>query len=194
MASRPERALGCSCHSKKKVDWSSPLLSLSLGAMFAFSESTGFRRARVALHSGCDFDDHRLHRSSLRWEIDGTLHADPSLELLRALVRGWNKRSSNRRAPRRTTMELFGVSIPSGWPSTTPTLAMQRGGFCASSYSFRCSTPPWTATSSTFCAQQTSQRRASARKVSTPSESASGTISGEHRKFRFISLNLTTSC
>jgi len=47
----------------KKLDWPSPLF-LSLGAMFAISESTGFRNF-VALPSGCDFDDRRLRRSSL---------------------------------------------------------------------------------------------------------------------------------
>ena len=74
----------------KKLDWSSPLF-LSLGAMFALSESTGFRKAEVALPNGCDFDDRRLRRSSLLWEIDGTLHADPSPAQLRALVRGRDK-------------------------------------------------------------------------------------------------------
>ena len=59
--------------------------------MFALSESTGLREAEVALPSGCDFDDRRLRRFSLLWEIDGTLHADPSPEQLRALVRGGGK-------------------------------------------------------------------------------------------------------
>ena len=37
------------------------------------------------------FDDRRLRRSLLLWEIDGTLHADPSPAQLRALVRGRDK-------------------------------------------------------------------------------------------------------
>jgi len=74
----------------KKLDWPSPLF-LSLGAVFALSESTGFRKAEVALPSGCDFDDRRLRRSSLLWEINGTLHADPSPAQLRALVQGRDK-------------------------------------------------------------------------------------------------------
>jgi len=67
----------------------------------------------------------------------------------------------------------LGRLIRSGWSLTTPALQMQRGGYCASSRSFRCagggerrhrfssprrhssrfSTPPLAATSSTFCAQ-----------------------------------------
>ena len=48
------------------------------------------------------------------------------------------RRSSNRRALRQTATERFGVPVPSGWSSTTLTFPMQRSGFCASSYSFRC--------------------------------------------------------
>jgi len=59
--------------------------------MFVLSGNTGFRKAKVALPSGCDFDDRRLRRSSLLREIDGTLHADSSPEQLRALVRGREK-------------------------------------------------------------------------------------------------------
>ena len=41
------------------------------------------------------------------------------------------RRSSNRRAPRRTKTERSGVPIPYGWSSTTPTLPTQRGGYYA---------------------------------------------------------------
>ena len=58
---------------------------------FPKKRSTGFRKAEVALPNGCDFDDRRLRRSLLLWEIDGTLHADPSPAQLRALVRGRDK-------------------------------------------------------------------------------------------------------
>ena len=45
----------------------------------------------MALSSGCEFDDRHLRRSSLLWEIDGMLYADPSLEQLCALVWGRDK-------------------------------------------------------------------------------------------------------
>ena len=106
--------------------------------MFAFSESTGFRTAEVALPYGYDFDDRRLRRSSLLWEIDGTLHADPSPEQLRAFVLGRDKAVIESPRSKAATTERFGVPIPSGWSSRTPTLPTQRGGYCASSYSFRC--------------------------------------------------------
>ena len=74
----------------KRLDWSSPLF-LSLGAMIALAAGTGFRKAEVALPAGCDFDDRRLRRSSLLWEIDGVLCADPSPALLGGLVSGRDK-------------------------------------------------------------------------------------------------------
>ena len=74
----------------KELHWSSQTF-LSLGAMFVLSGNTGFRKAKVALPSGCDFDDRRLRRSSLLGGIDVTLHVDPSPEQLRTLVRGRDK-------------------------------------------------------------------------------------------------------
>ena len=67
------------------IDWDAPFF-ISLAAMFAVAGSTGFRKAEVALPSATTFDDRRLSRASLLWRIDGTLHADPSAELLRSLV------------------------------------------------------------------------------------------------------------
>ena len=74
----------------KVLDWSSTLF-LNLGAMFALGVSTGFRKAEVALPNGAEFDDRRLRRGSVLWEIDGTVHADPPPELLRCLTRGRDK-------------------------------------------------------------------------------------------------------
>jgi hypothetical protein len=48
--------------------WDSPLF-LCLGAMIALAAGTGFRKAVVALPSGVEFDDCRLRRSSLLWEM-----------------------------------------------------------------------------------------------------------------------------
>jgi integrase len=70
---------------KRVLDWSSPLF-VSLGAMFALGGGTGFRKAEVALPNGVAFDDRRLRRGSLLWEIDGVLHVDPAPELLEGLV------------------------------------------------------------------------------------------------------------
>ena len=78
-------ALGSKC-----LDWSTPFF-LSLGAMIALAAGTGFRKAEVALPAGCSFDDRRLRRSSLLWEIDGVLYADPSPALLGSLVSGRDK-------------------------------------------------------------------------------------------------------
>ena len=69
----------------RTLDWDSPCFA-SLGAMFALAGGTGFRKAEVALPSGTRFDDRRLRRGSLLWEIDGALHVDPAPELLEALV------------------------------------------------------------------------------------------------------------
>jgi len=68
-----------------KIDWFSAL-SLCLGAMFALGGGTGFRKSEVALPAATTFDDRRLRRSSVLWHIDGTLHSDPSLELLSSMV------------------------------------------------------------------------------------------------------------
>ena len=46
----------------KQLNWRDPL-SLCLGAMFALSESTGFRKSEVALPNGEAFDDRRLRRA-----------------------------------------------------------------------------------------------------------------------------------
>ncbi len=73
-----------------RLSWESPLF-LSLGAMIALAAGTGFRKAEVALPSGTPFDDRRLRRSSLLWEIDGVIVADPSPQALRSLVRGRDK-------------------------------------------------------------------------------------------------------
>ena len=74
----------------RKLDWSSTLF-LNLGAMFALSVGTGFRKAEVALPSGVELDDRRLHRSSVKWQIDGVIFADPSPEQLKCMVRGRDK-------------------------------------------------------------------------------------------------------
>ena len=74
----------------KTLDWSDTLF-LNLGAMFALGESTGFRKAEVALPNDAPFDDRRLRRSSVLWQIDGVIYADPSPDLLRSLVRGRDK-------------------------------------------------------------------------------------------------------
>ena len=74
----------------KTLDWSDALF-LNLGAMFALGESTGFRKAEVALPNDAPFDDRRLRRSSVLWQIDGVIYADPSPDLLRSLVRGRDK-------------------------------------------------------------------------------------------------------
>jgi hypothetical protein len=64
------------------LSWDTPSF-LSFGAMVALAVDTRFCKAEVALPYGVDFfDDHRLRRLSLLWEIDGTLHADPSPALL----------------------------------------------------------------------------------------------------------------
>ena len=44
--------------------------------MFALAGSTGFRKAEVALPSGCAFDDRRLSRASVLWRINGVVYAD----------------------------------------------------------------------------------------------------------------------
>jgi hypothetical protein len=54
--------------------------------MIALAAGTGFRKAEVALPSGVEFDDRRLRRAFLLWEIDGVIVADPSPEALRGLV------------------------------------------------------------------------------------------------------------
>ena len=74
----------------KQPNWRGPLF-LRLGAMFTLSESMGFRKSEVALPNGEDFDDWRLRRSSLLWEIGETPHAGPSPELLRTAVPGRDK-------------------------------------------------------------------------------------------------------
>ena len=84
------QALAGTTLSTKRRSWDDPLF-LSLGAMIALSESTGFRKSEVALPNGEEFDDRRLRRASLLWEIDGRLHADPSVAQLRAMVPGRDK-------------------------------------------------------------------------------------------------------
>jgi hypothetical protein len=74
----------------KRLDWDDTLF-LNLGTMFALGVSTGFRKAEVALPSGFEFDDRRLRRCSVLWEIDGDIFADPSPEQLQGLVRGRDK-------------------------------------------------------------------------------------------------------
>jgi hypothetical protein len=69
----------------QRLDWAAPLFQ-SLGAMFALAGSTGFRKAEVALPSGCAFDDRRLSRASVLWRINGVVYADPPPALLEALV------------------------------------------------------------------------------------------------------------
>ena len=71
----------------RTLRWSSPLF-MSLGAMFALSMSTGFRKAEVALPNGTALDDRRLHRAAVVWRIDGALIADPSPSQLQNLVAG----------------------------------------------------------------------------------------------------------
>jgi hypothetical protein len=72
------------------LSWDSPLF-LCLGAMIALAASTGFRKAEVALPSGTAFDDRRLRRSSLLWEINGVIVANPTPDALRSMVRGRDK-------------------------------------------------------------------------------------------------------
>jgi hypothetical protein len=74
----------------KTLNWDDALF-MNLGTMFALGVSTGFRKAEVALPSGSTFDDRRLRRSSVLWEINGALHTDPDPELLRSLVPGRDK-------------------------------------------------------------------------------------------------------
>jgi hypothetical protein len=76
--------------STERRRWDDPLF-LSLGAMMALSESTGFRKSEVALPNGEEFDDRRLRRSSLLWEIDGRIFVDPSPAQLRSMVPGRDK-------------------------------------------------------------------------------------------------------
>ena len=70
---------------KKTLNWADPLF-LCLGAMFALGGGTGFRKAEVALPGGTTFNDRRVRRASLLWEIDGAVYADPSPAQLRGLV------------------------------------------------------------------------------------------------------------
>ena len=74
----------------KQLSWRGPLF-LCLGAMFALSESTCFRKSEVALPNGEIFDDWRLRRASLMLETNGMLHADPPPELPRTVVAGRDK-------------------------------------------------------------------------------------------------------
>ena len=74
----------------RTLDWSDTLF-LNLGAMFALAQSTGFRKAEVALPNDTPFDDRRLRRCSILWQIDGIIYADPTPDQLRALVRGRDK-------------------------------------------------------------------------------------------------------
>ena len=74
----------------KLLNWRDPLF-LCPGAMFALPESKSARKPEVALPNGEDLDGRRLRRSSLLWEIDRALHADPPPELLRIVVAGRDK-------------------------------------------------------------------------------------------------------
>jgi hypothetical protein len=89
----------------KRLNWDDALF-LNLGAMFALGVSTGFRKAEVALPSGSTFDDRRLRRCSVLWEIDGAVHADPAPELLQGLVRGRDKAVIR---PPRSKADQFGI-------------------------------------------------------------------------------------
>ena len=76
--------------SSKRCSWDDPLF-LSLGAMMALSESTGFRKSEVALPNGEELDDRRLRRASLLWEIDGNICVNPTPAQLSAMVNGRDK-------------------------------------------------------------------------------------------------------
>ena len=114
----------------KVLDWSSTLF-LNLGAMFALGVSTGFRKAEVALPNGAEFDDRRLRRGSVLWEIDGTVHADPPPNSYAASPGAATKPSSNPLGRKPTNPEPSGALTQSGSRSTTPTSPTPRGGCSA---------------------------------------------------------------
>ena len=67
------------------LDWETPLF-LCIGGACALASSTGFRKSEVATPSGAAFDNARLCRSNVQWEIDGAIFSDPSPEQLKTLV------------------------------------------------------------------------------------------------------------
>ena len=115
----------------KTLDWSDTLF-LNLGAMFALGDSTGFRKAEVALPNDAPFDDRRLRRSSVLWQIDGIIYADPSPDLLSSLVRGRDKAHIK---PPRSKADQHGVILGSA-PHLGRIQRHRRGGCSAWNWPF----------------------------------------------------------
>ena len=87
--------------------------------MFALSKSMCFRKSEVGIPNGENFDGRHFRRSSLLWEIDGALYADPSPELLRTVVAGRDKAVIKPPTQIRTRMAPPEARTPLG-SSTTP--------------------------------------------------------------------------